>query len=63
MFVVSLMRFMKFGGQSSRNVHDVQKVFLATTLCIFACFVKFTVLVLYEIYIGVPNIVNKPIRV
>ena len=32
---------MKFRGQTSKNVHDIRKVCLQTTLCVLACFVKF----------------------
>lgn len=40
-FVRSVSCFMKFEGQTSKNVHDVRKVCLKTTLCFLARFVKF----------------------
>ena len=46
-----------------QEIHDVQKVFLETTLCIFACFVKFYVFVLDEILVKGPKFVCKLIRV
>ena len=43
----------------SKNVHDVRKVFLETTLCVYVCFVKFSVFLLYEIHLrGVKLIEN-----
>ena len=56
MFVVSLSVLMMFGGQTSKNIHDVRKVCLETTLCVLACFVKFYVLVLDEVHLGGLNL-------
>ena len=56
MFIGSVSSFMKFGGQTSKNVHDVQKVCLETTLCVYACFFKFYVFFLNEIHVGGPKI-------
>ena len=43
---------MNLGGQMSKNVHDVRKVFFETTLCILEYFVEFYVFILNEIYMG-----------
>ena len=43
--------FVKFGGQTSKNIHGVRKFCLETTLCVYACFVKFYVFVLDEIHL------------
>ena len=48
---------MKFGGQTSKNVHDVRQVFLETTLCAFASFVEFYVLFLDKIDVRGPKII------
>ena len=48
---------MQFEGQTSKNVHDVRKVCLETTLCVYACFVKFYVFVLDEINVRGPKII------
>ena len=45
--------------QTSKNVHDVRKVCLETTLCVLACFVEFYVFILDEIYVGGPKIIYK----
>ena len=50
---------MKFGGQTSKNVHDVQKVCLETTLCVYACFVKFYVFVLDENHVRGTKIIYE----
>ena len=55
MFIVNVSIFMKFGGQMSKNVHDVQKVCLETTLCVLECFFAFYVFVLDEIHVGGPK--------
>ena len=54
---------MKFGGQTSKNVHDVRKVCLETTLCVLACFVEFYVFVLNEIPVRGHKIVYKHIQI
>ena len=41
MYIGSFQYFMKFEGQTSKNVHDVRNVCLETTLCVLTCFVKF----------------------
>ena len=48
MFIGILSSNMKFGGQTSKNVHDVRRVCLETTLCVLACFVEFYVFFLDE---------------
>ena len=48
---------MNFGGQTSKNVHDVLKVCLEMTLCVLACFVEFYVFVLDEIHVRDSKIV------
>ncbi len=45
------MKLIKFGGQTSNNVHDIQKVCLETTLCVYVCFVKFYMFVLDETHV------------
>ena len=50
------MSFMKSGGQTSKNVHDVQKVCLEKNLCVLSCFVEFYEFVFDEINIGVPKL-------
>ena len=50
-FIRSVSSFVKFGGKMSKNVHDVRKVRLETTFCVYACFVKFYVFVLDEIHV------------
>ena len=42
---------MNFGGQTSKNVHDIRKVCLETTLCFKAYFIEFYVFVLGEIHV------------
>ena len=44
-FIDSVSSFVKFGGQTSKNVHDVRKVCLEKTLCVLACFIEFYVFV------------------
>ena len=43
---------MKFGGQSSENVHDVRKECLRKYLCVLISFIKFYMVVLIEIDVG-----------
>ena len=38
--------FVEFGDQTSKNVHDIRKMCLETTLCVSTCFVEVYVLVL-----------------
>ena len=45
-FLVNVLSFMMFECKTSKNVHDVQKVCLKTTLCALACFVEFYVFIL-----------------
>ena len=46
----SLLSFVEFGGQTSKNVHDVQNMCLNMTLFVYACFVEFYIFVLDEIH-------------
>ena len=48
---------MKFGGQTSNNIHDVQKVCLEMTLCVLVCFVEFYLFALDEIDVSGPKLV------
>ena len=48
-FIGSVLCFLKFIGQTSKNVHDVRKICLETILCVYVCFIKFNVFVLDEI--------------
>ena len=50
MFIGSLLSFMKFGGQTFKNVHDVLKVCFEMTSCVLESFVEFYAFVLDEIY-------------
>ena len=54
---------MKFGGQTSKNVHDVQKVCLEMTLCALACFADSYEFILDEIDVRVPKLLHKHIWV
>ena len=54
---------MKFGGQTSNNVHDVRKVYLEKTLCVSACVIKFYVFVFDEIYVKCTKIVYNHVWV
>ena len=51
-YIRSVSSFLKFGSQTSKNVHDVRKVCLETTLCVLACFIKFYVFILDKILVG-----------
>ena len=54
---------MKFGGQTTKNVHHVQKVCLEMTFCVYVCFVEFYMFVLDETYVSVPKLVYKLVGV
>ena len=54
---------MQFGGQTSKNIHDSQKVCLEMCLCVIVCFVKFYVFLLVEIDVRGLRHVHKHIRV
>ena len=56
-FIGSVSNFVKFGGQTSKKVHDVQKVCIELNLCVNACFVEFCVFVLDEIHVRGPKLV------
>ena len=43
---------MMFGGQTSKNVHNIRKVYLETTLCVLECFIDFYMCDLYKIDLG-----------
>ena len=62
-FIGSLSSFMKFGGQTSKNVHDVRNVCLEMTLYVLACFIGFYVFVLDEIHARGPKLVYENIQV
>ena len=47
LFIGSVSSFMKYVSQTSKNVYDVRKVSLETTLCVL-CFIEFYVFVLDE---------------
>ena len=53
----------KLRGQTSKNVHDIRKVCLETTLCVYACFIEFYVFVLDEIDMVGPKILYEHIWV
>ena len=56
-FIRSVSGFVTFGGQTSKNINDVRKVCLETTLYVLACFVDFYVFIFYEIDVGGPKII------
>ena len=60
-FKVSVSSFVKVGGQTSKNVHDVWKVFFKTTLYVYLCFVEFHVLVFNETHVVGPKIEDNHI--
>ena len=62
-FKFSVSSFMKFGGQTSKNVHDVRNDCLETTLCVYVCFVNFYVFVLDQNHVVGPKLVYKHIWV
>ena len=51
MYIDSVSSFLKFGGQTSKNVHGVRKVCLETSLRVYVCFVEFCVFVLDETHV------------
>ena len=53
----------KFCDVHRSNVHDVRKVCLEMTLCVFACFIQCYALVLDEIYMRGHKLVYDNIRV
>ena len=59
----SVLSFVVFGGQTSKNLDDVQKVCFDMTLCVIACFVEFYVFVLDEIYVRGVKIIEDIIWV
>ena len=54
---------MKFGGETSKKVHNVQKVFIKTTLYVLLYIVEFFVFVLDEIDVQSLKLAYKHIRV
>ena len=54
-FIGSVSYFVMFVGQSSKNFHDVLKVYLETTVCVCACFVEYSVFVFDAIDVYVLN--------
>ena len=56
-YICSVSSFVMFGGQMFKNVHDVGKLCLETTLRVFACFVEFYVFVFYEIHVRGPKLI------
>ena len=48
---------MRFGGQTSKDVHDVRNVCFEVILCVLACLIKLYVFVLDEIDVGGPKLV------
>ena len=50
---------MKFGGETSKNIHDVRRVCLETFLCDLVCFIKLYVFVLDEINVRGPKLVKN----
>lgn len=54
---------MKIGGQISKNVNDVQKVFLKMNFCALLCFIEFYVFVWDTIYVNGFKIKYEHIRI
>ena len=54
---------MNFGGQTSKNVLDVQKVYLETILHVYVCFVEFYVFVFDETHVVGPKIAREHILI
>ena len=52
-----------FGGQSSKNVHDVRKVCFEISLCVLECFVLFYVFIFKEIDVRGPKLVYNHIPI
>ena len=50
MYIGCVSSFLKFGGQTFKNVHDVLKVCFEMTSCVLESFVEFYAFVLDEIY-------------
>ena len=63
MHIGSVSSFLKFGGQKFKNVYDIRNACLETTLCMYACFVKFYVFALDEVHVRDTKIVYKYILV
>ena len=63
MFLFCVLSFMKFEGQTSKNVHDVRKVCREMTLCVLVSFVKFYVFVFYEDDVGGTRLLYGQIKV
>ena len=59
--IVSVLSFMKFAGQTSKNIHDIRKVCLQTTLCVLSYFINFYFF-LDEIDMGGPKLEYEHIR-
>ena len=55
--------FVKFGGQTSKNVHDVRNACLKMTLCDYVCFVEFYEFFLDEIDVTGPKIVYNHLSI
>ena len=51
-YISVLRKCVKYGGQTSKNVHDVRKVCLRKCLCVFVCLSEFYVSALPEIDVG-----------
>ena len=62
-YIGSVSSFVKFGGETSKNVHDVWKVFFEMTFCVVACFIAFYVFVLDKIHVRGPKLVYKHVLV
>ena len=57
------MYFLDVRMTKTKNVHDVQKDCLETTLCLLLCFIAFYMLVLDKIYVGGTKLVYLKIWV
>ena len=54
---------MKFGDKTSKNFHDVRKVFLETSFCVYVCFVEFYMFFFDEFHVRGRNLLYKHICV
>ena len=59
MYIGCVLSFMKFEGQTSKNVHDVRKVCIKITMCVDVWFVDFYVFIADEILLKGPKLVYE----
>ena len=57
------VNFVKFGGQTLKNIHDVRKMCLEIRLCVSACFIEFYGFIFNETHMGGPKLLYQQISV